>query len=141
MSSTQENYRLDRHAVDAEHEAQIGLVEALVSAVENPAQAPAAGELMEQLQSFCSAHFMSEELLMRLCAYPGYDDHAADHERTLEVLAAIAKILMGGEREAALAQLAEIKGFLTRHIRSRDAAFTDYYRRWSEVDGGGQVPQ
>ena len=42
MSSTQENYRLDRHAVDAEHEAQIGLVEALVSAVENPAQAPAA---------------------------------------------------------------------------------------------------
>lgn len=140
MSATQENYRLDREAVDAEHDAQIGLVEALMAAVENPAQAPAAAELVEQLQSFCSAHFMSEELLMRLCAYPGYDDHVSDHERTLEALAAIAGALQG-ERDAALMQLAEVKGFLTRHIRSRDAAFTDYYRRWAEADTGGQVPQ
>lgn len=140
MSATQENYRHDRDTVDAEHETQIGLIEALVAAVGNPAQAHAAVELMEQLQSFCSAHFMSEELLMRLCAYPGYDDHASDHELTLDSLSEIAGSLES-ERDAALARLAEIKGFLTRHIRSRDEAFTDYYRRWSELGVDGQAPQ
>ncbi len=140
MSAMNENYQRDRASVDAEHEAQIGLVEALVTALENPSQAPVAAELMEQLQSFCSAHFMSEELLMRLCAYPDYEDHAADHERMLESLAEVAPTL-GVDRDAALTQLAGIKHFLMRHILSRDTAFSDYYRRWSDVDSGGQVPQ
>ncbi len=140
MSATSENYRHDRETVDAEHEMQLQLVEALLNSLQNSTQQAETATLMEQLQSFCSAHFMSEELLMRLCAYPDYDDHAADHERTLETLAVIAPSLSDNAALAA-ERLSEVKGFLGKHIRSRDAAFTDYYRRWSDVGGGGQAPE
>ncbi|MBK8892096.1 MAG: hypothetical protein IPN75_17805 [Dechloromonas sp.] len=55
---------------------------------------------------------MSEELLMRFCAYPELDDHIADHERTLDTLAGIA-LNQPGDPAAAEARLSEIKGFLT----------------------------
>ena len=140
MSAMSENCRHDRETVDAEHEIQLQLVEALQNSLQNPAQQPGTAALMEQLQSFCSAHFMSEELLMRLCAYPDYDDHAADHERTLDTLTDIAGSL-SADAASASDRLGEVRSFLSKHIRSRDAAFTDYYRRWSEVGSEGQAPQ
>lgn len=140
MSAMSENCRHDRDAVDGEHRIQIELIEALQASLQNPAQPPGSAALMEQLRSFCAAHFMSEELLMRLCAYPDYDDHAADHERTLETLTAIEPMLQ--EDVAGVGnKLAEIKSFLSAHIRSRDAAFTDYYRRWSDLGSGDQITE
>ena len=138
MSAMSDNYRHDRETVDGEHKMQIELIEALQSNLKAPEQGPGAAILMEQLQSFCSAHFMSEELLMRLCSYPDYDDHVADHERTIETLATIAPTI-AGDAVAAGEKLGEIKEFLSAHIRSRDAAFTDYYRRWSSTGDGEQL--
>lgn len=138
MSAMNENYRHDNETVDGEHKMQIELIEAVQASLRSPLQYPRAVALMEQLQSFCSAHFMSEELLMRLCSYPDYDDHAADHERTMDTLTSIAPS-MTGDAAVASEKLGEIKGFLCAHIRSRDAAFTDYYRRWSSTGEGEQL--
>lgn len=138
MSAMSEKYRHDNEMVDGEHKLQVELIEALQASLQSPLQVPGTIPLMEQLQSFCSAHFMSEELLMRLCSYPGYDDHAADHERTMDALAAI-EPSMTGDAAVASEKLGEIKGFLCAHIRSRDAAFSDYYRRWSSTGKGEQL--
>lgn len=139
MSALSENCHHDRATVDGEHRMQIELIEALQASLHHPTGTrPGPTVLMDQLQSFCAAHFMSEELLMRFCAYPELDDHIADHERTLDTLAGIA-LNQPGDPAAAEARLSEIKGFLTAHIRTRDLAFTEYYRRWSEVGSADRL--
>jgi hemerythrin len=37
------------------------------------------GEILDHLIAYSEAHFMSEELLMRLKSYDDYEDHVEDH--------------------------------------------------------------
>lgn len=71
---------------------------------------------------------MSEELLMRLASYDGYDEHIADHGRMLEALQSIGEYHRLGESDQALKSLQATLLFLTRHIQTRDAQFASWKR-------------
>ncbi len=113
---------------DREHEVQISLLEALCKAVRKQSDATVVTQLLDQLTTYCEAHFMSEELLMRQKSYDDYEDHVDDHNHMLEVLQEIAAdhaagkpALITGKAEGALA-------FITQHISSRDRRFADFVR-------------
>ena len=106
----------DARTIDAEHQIQIQLLNELRRVLR---EGQAGDELREQLTDYCRAHFLSEELLMRLHAYPGYDDHVADHEQMIDALEG----LTAPEQADALASL------LLRHIGERDATLHAYLER------------
>ena len=106
----------DARTIDAEHQVQIQLLNELRRVLRDGGDA---AELRERLTDYCRAHFMSEELLMRLHAYPDYDDHVADHEQMLDALDG----LTGAQEVDALA------AFLLRHIGGRDAKLHGYLER------------
>lgn len=106
----------DARTIDAEHQIQIRLLNELRRALR---EEQSGNELREQLTDYCRAHFLSEELLMRLHAYPGYDDHVADHEQMIDALEG----LTTPEQADALAAL------LLRHIGERDATLHAYLER------------
>lgn len=109
-------------AIDREHAIQTGLIDALCQAAEQ-GETARAGEILAQLVAYSSAHFLSEELLMRLASYADYEDHVADHIRMMDELNGLLA-LRGPEASRDIPDKARaVREFLVRHIETRDARF------------------
>lgn len=121
--------KLDPGSIDNEHRVQTGLLDALYDAVSNNRPASEINEILNQLTSYSEIHFMSEQLLMRLYAYPDYDDHINDHEAMTEYLNEIMKKLNAGQDSMALETAREMRQFLTSHISTRDEAFSEFLKK------------
>ena len=110
--------------VEAEHALQyklLGEVErALTAGDERTAR-----ELAAQLHEYSEVHFGSEQVLMRLHAYPRYQLHLREHGELLIALrnltAAIGKGGTAGEATA-------LRRWLTTHIQNADQDFVEFVR-------------
>lgn len=118
-------------AINSEHQVQVGLLRALCDAIRTGADAKRTREIFDQVVDHSAAHFMSEQLLMRLCSYPDYDDHVLDHDHMMEVLCGAAARLARGDEGLALNEAHDMLVFLSRHIATRDQRFVEYYLDWS----------
>jgi hemerythrin len=114
--------------VEAEHQVQLELVHALKDALEageNDAASGAVPALLRRLVDYSEAHFLSEQLLMRLYAYPAYADHVLEHDRLIGELRAIAESWeKGGGDPAGL--LARVEQWLLAHMATTDKALEAY---------------
>ena len=110
-------------AMDGEHRVQVGLINALCNAVESGSTADEVANILEQLVDYCKVHFMSEELLMRLDSYDGFEEHVEDHAQMIEALEAIATNQSAGKAQLIPGQARSLLGFLLRHIETRDASY------------------
>ena len=108
-------------AVDAEHRLQISLLKALEDAL--AIGGTEVGAILERLLDYTNAHFVAEELLMRLHAYPGYESHVLEHGRLVEQLAAVKAHYGEGKRAATRELASALHHWLVEHIQSMDAAF------------------
>ena len=111
--------------VDVEHGVQLGLLDAALSAFD-PEGSGDAAELMSKLYEYTQAHFMSEQLLMRLAARANYDAHIEDHELLMTELDEAKALLARGDRAGAGDRLRSHHSHLLDHIRSWDRSVTDY---------------
>ncbi len=118
--------KLDLSSIDNEHRIQIGLLNALYDAVNNKNPASEINQILNQLTTYSELHFMSEELLMRMYAYPDYDDHVHDHEAMTEFLNDIMKTVTAGQDSLALKTASDMRQFLVSHISTRDEALSEY---------------
>ena len=109
--------------VDVEHQLQIQLVEAIRAAVVARRDGATVSGLLEQLQDASNVHFMSEELLMRLHAWPRYEAHVAAHGRLLDDLATLRRDLETGPSADLMVALDQLQSWLTDHIRGMDRSF------------------
>jgi hemerythrin len=105
-------------AVDAEHGIQLGLLEASLTALSSGAADTA--EIIDQLHGYTQAHFLSEQLLMRLAARGDYDGHLEDHERLMRELDEAKAKFESGDSSAAAGLLKSHEKHLLEHIRSWD---------------------
>lgn len=118
----------DASSIDNEHRVQLGMLQALCNAVEEGQAASKIHEILNQLTAYSELHFTSEELLMRMYAYPDYDDHILDHTAMTERLNQIMRRYAAGEDHLALKTATEMRDFLLAHINSRDQALTEYLK-------------
>jgi hemerythrin len=126
--------------MDTEHQVQVGLVRALCDAIRTGANPRQTREIFDQLVDHSAAHFMSEQLLMRLCSYPDYDDHVLDHDHMMEVLRSVSARQVEGQPSLALTEAEAVLGFLSRHIATRDQRFIEYYLDWTRKARTGNQP-
>ncbi|KPJ93324.1 MAG: hypothetical protein AMJ55_08245 [Gammaproteobacteria bacterium SG8_15] len=120
------NTRQDSAGIDQEHQVQIGMLDAFCKLIEKDAPQATIQEMLSQLMEYSEIHFMSEQLLMRMYAYPDYDDHVQDHEAMIEHLKQIKDRYTSGQKHIALDTANEMRQFLTSHIGTRDQAFSNY---------------
>ena len=116
----------DASSIENEHRVQLEMLQALCDAVEEGRAASKIHEILNQLTAYSDLHFTSEQLLMRMYAYPDYADHVHDHEAMTERLRQIMRRYAAGEDRLALKTANEMREFLLAHINSRDLALTDY---------------
>ena len=81
---------------------------------------------VQQLYSYSDAHFGSEQVIMRLHAYPGYHAHLREHG---DLLAALVRLVGDIDTTNALPSAAAIRRWLTAHIHHADQAFVDYLNK------------
>ncbi|MFZ4538238.1 bacteriohemerythrin [Propionivibrio sp.] len=111
---------------DGEHRIQLELLQALCAATQENCSPASAGEILQQLVSYSEAHFMSEELLMRLKSYDDYEDHVSDHIHMMEVLAEIESAHASGKSALVSGQAESVLEFIKQHIATRDQRFADF---------------
>ncbi len=113
--------------MDEEHALQLQLLHELVQNVES-GDVPAALEIFDRLEQFTSAHFLAEELLMRLHAYPRFEAHSAEHGRFVEDLKALRAQLAAGQDGAVKDEADALARRLVAHIATADHALGEFQR-------------
>ena len=111
--------------MEAEHEMLHDLLHRLQSALAE-GRGDAVTELLGLFQDAANLHFMEEQSLMRLHAYPGYAAHQQEHDDLSAELAEISKRITGGEFADAAEAAADLESWLTTHMHTTDAALEQY---------------
>jgi hemerythrin len=122
--------------LDREHVVQVGLVDALVDAVEQRQDPSLIRSILDQLLEYTRVHFLSEQLLMRLHAYPAYGRHLSEHENMTERLFELSELQRTGERVDTNETLRQLRAELIEHIQTRDLELSNYLQR-SSLEAGG----
>jgi hemerythrin len=85
----------------------------------------AAREVADQLYNYSEVHFGSEEVLMRLHSYPGYQAHLREHG---ELLTALHQLVAEIYVKRSVVGADAIRRWLTVHIHHSDQEFLEYVR-------------
>ncbi len=118
-----EGLEIGNPAIDGEHRLQIELVKALEEALRARDPAPRAGEILKQLLDYSNVHFLAEDLMMRLHAYPAYEAHVQEHENLVDQLEELQRYFAAGELAPTRALVEALKNWLAEHIRTMDRGF------------------
>jgi hemerythrin-like metal-binding protein len=113
-------------SMDLEHRLQIGLIHALEDALRAGQSREEVAKILGQLYEYTNAHFLAENLLMRLHAYPDYAGHAAEHDRLVDGLEALRKTFDSGETSMTLESLESLRSWLSVHIQGMDRRLSTY---------------
>lgn len=127
MSETEAEAR--KSTMDGEHRIQFGLIQALQDAVDEGKDGNTIAALLQQLIDYSEAHFLSEELLMRLASYDDYEDHMEKHHALLDSLRNALQQFQSTGRLEMVSQVAKsTMAFMIRHIQTSDIRFANWER-------------
>ncbi len=122
-----EGQPVGKSTMDAEHEMLHDLLDELKTELESGGDR--VGELVDRFDTAAHAHFLEEQSLMRLHAYPGYEAHQNEHDELMEELRRLTARIDGGEAVDAARLAQELDTWFTVHMKTTDAALEEYLRR------------
>ena len=113
--------------MEAEHRVQFELIHALQDAVTRRQDTATVEAVLDRLIDYSEAHFLSEELLMRMASYDDFEAHAEHHRQLLESLREAQAQFRATGQHALLDNIPESTlEFMHRHIETNDARFADW---------------
>jgi len=115
--------RVGEHSIDSEHDLQMQLLDSLSQAIQRGGELSPMKYILEQFIEFSDMHFLSEQLVMRLHGYPGYEPHLEEHTRLMKKVREIRANLMRGDSQPSLVLVKELRDWLVEHIATEDASF------------------
>jgi hemerythrin len=113
--------------IDAEHALQVQLIRSIKKALSDGDRITAI-ELMTQLDDFTNAHFIAEQLLMRLNSYPAYRAHEDAHDQLIDELRRLRHSVATSEPDHSIATTNTIERWLVDHIQTADRALGTFLR-------------
>jgi hemerythrin-like metal-binding protein len=116
-----------KSAMDEEHELLHRILDDLKA--ELTSGGGRVGELVDRFDVAARAHFLEEQSLMRLHAYPGYEPHQNEHDELIDELRRLTGRIEEGESGDAARLAQELDEWLTVHMNTTDAALEEYLRR------------
>ena len=127
-----EPIKIGERTIDAEHDLQMQLLDSLSQAVAKGGDFAPTRHILEQFIEFSDMHFLSEQLIMRLNAYPAYEAHLEEHTRLMKKVRDIRESIVHGESASSLQLLLELRDWLLHHIATDDAAFGHFLNKKEE---------
>ncbi len=83
-------------------------------------------ELLGRFEDAANLHFMEEQSLMRLHAYPGYAAHQQEHDELIDGLRELSRRITAGELADPAAAAQSLEDWLMTHRNTSDAALETY---------------
>jgi hemerythrin len=128
-TGAESHVRVGEKTIDAEHDLQMQLLDSLSQSIERGGDLSPMKYILEQFIEFSDMHFLSEQLVMRLHGYPGYEPHLEEHTRLMKKVREIRANLMKGENQPSLVLVAELKEWLITHIATEDVTFGQFLKK------------
>lgn len=111
--------------MEAEHQILHDLLHALQGAL-TAGRGDEVGELLGRFEDVANLHFMEEQSLMRLHAYPGYAAHEQEHDELIAELGELSRRIGAGEFSDAAEAAASLEKWFMTHMNTTDAALEEY---------------
>jgi hemerythrin len=127
--------KVGEKVIDSEHDLQMQMLDSLAAAIEKGGDFAPMKYLLEQFIEFSDMHFLSEQLVMRLHGYPGYEPHLEQHTRLMKKVREIREKVFLGEKEPSLGLIKELRAWLLTHIAADDVAFGEFLKRTERHNG------
>jgi hemerythrin len=115
--------------IDAEHDLQMQLLESLSDSLIKGGDFSPTKYVLEQFIEFSDMHFLSEQLVMRLHNYPGYEPHLEAHTRLMKKVREIRERILRGDKDPSLQLILELRDWLLNHIATEDVAFGEFLKK------------
>lgn len=119
--------------MDQEHALELQIVRSIQSALAD-SDDDKVSELLQQLEDFTNAHFLAEQLLMRLHAYPGYEAHQEEHDHLMAELEELSRNIQTGSSVNPATEAENLERWLLTHIQSSDQALAEYLKQRDSED-------
>lgn len=126
QANKEPNIELGVPELDAEHREQLIRMNRLVAAMAEAHSPSAVAEDLESLIGFLEAHFLSEQIVMREQAYPGYDAHQQEHDEAIALMRRLQDRFLAGDLAASEELMRALRGWLVGHIQSADRVLAGY---------------
>ena len=121
--------RTGEKTIDSEHDVQMQLLDSLSHALQEVDGLSPANYILDQFIEFSDMHFLSEQLVMRLHGYPGYEPHLEEHTRLMKKVREIRSTVNSGEAKIGFQLVQQLREWLLTHIAIEDVAFGEFLRR------------
>jgi hemerythrin len=115
--------------IDTEHDLQMQLLDSLSKALATRDDFSPVRYILEQFIEFSDMHFLSEQLVMRLHSYPGYEPHLEEHTRLMKKVREIRDHVFRGETTPSIQLIQELRDWLVNHIATEDMAFGEFLKK------------
>ncbi|MCG8649027.1 MAG: bacteriohemerythrin [Pirellulales bacterium] len=112
-----------------EHDVQLQLLAAIEHAVRQERAPADVTPLLDQLVEYTDVHFHSEELMMRLYAFPQFGAHRDEHADLMAQVKAIRERFDEGDVTGLLELVQSLRDWLTRHMQGKDQGFVTFLER------------
>jgi hemerythrin len=127
MGNGSENIGVGVQEIDTEHDLLLGVVRALERAV-HTAPRTQVETLLQQLSELSRVHFATEEIMMRLYAYPEFAGHQLEHARLVDQIDEVRAEFAKGHVQPTRSFSSALHHWFTEHIRSHDVALARFVR-------------
>lgn len=115
-----------RTEMDGEHRLQLDMIQVLERAAAAGEASDEVRDLAARLIDFTDVHFMSEQLLMRLAAYPDQRGHEAEHDQLMERLRSLQTAFDLNDGDVTVKQAARLRDMLLAHMGTHDLLLSRY---------------
>ena len=127
MGKGSEDIGVGIREIDTEHDLLLGVVRALEKAVDTAPRSQVEA-LLQQLSEFTRVHFATEEIMMRLYAYPEFARHQLEHARLVEQIEQVRSEFAQGHVQPTRSLASALHHWFTEHVRSDDVALARFVR-------------
>jgi hemerythrin len=114
--------------IDSEHDLQLQLIDSLADSIEKGGDFSPACYVLDQFIEFSDMHFLSEQLVMRLHNYPGYEPHLEEHTRLMKKVREIRSSVICGDQKLSREMVEGLREWLVNHIATKDVAFGEFLK-------------
>jgi hemerythrin len=119
-------------ATDTEHDLQLQLIDSLAESIEKGSDFSPARYVLDQFIEFSDMHFLSEQLVMRLHNYPGYEPHLEEHTKLMKKVRDIRDSVVRGDQKLSQELVEGLREWLLTHIATKDVAFGEFLKSREE---------
>ncbi len=120
--------KIGEYATDTEHDLQLQMMDALAESIEKGGDFSSARYVLDQFIEFSDMHFLSEQLVMRLHNYPGYERHLEEHMGLMKKVREIRDSVVRGDQKLSRELVEGLRDWLLDHIATKDVAFGEFLK-------------